>query len=139
MARTALEKMGYKPGMSGWVRKRPDDLADRLPVPDVLADPHPAFILAFVSGAQQVAEVLPEILPHYARGNALWFAYPKKSGRLRSDISRDEGWDAVHRADLLPVTQIAIDEDWSALRFRYRDEIPKLTRASDAPSKRAGG
>jgi hypothetical protein len=30
--------------------------------------------------------------------------------------------------DLLPVTQVAIDETWSALRFRRRREIAKLTR-----------
>jgi hypothetical protein len=30
---------------------------------------------------------------------------------------------------LLPVTQIALDDTWSALRFRFREEIPKLMRA----------
>jgi hypothetical protein len=29
---------------------------------------------------------------------------------------------------LLPVTQVALDDTWSALRFRFRDEIRKLTR-----------
>ena len=68
----------------------------------------------------------------------MWFAYPKKSGTIASDITRDDGWDLLAAHDLLPVTQVAIDSDWSALRFRYRDEIKKLTRASDYPGKAPG-
>ena len=30
---------------------------------------------------------------------------------------------------LLPVTQVALDDTWSALRFRFREEIPKIMRA----------
>jgi hypothetical protein len=49
-------------------------------------------------------------------------------GRIKSDVDRDHGWDALKALDLLPVTQVAIDSDGSALRFRYRDEIAKWTR-----------
>ena len=62
------------------------------------------------------------------RGKKLWFAYPKKTGAIQTDITRDHGWAPLAAADLLPVTQVAIDATWSALRFRYRDEIPTLTR-----------
>lgn len=48
----------------------------------------------------------------------LWIAYPKKTGKIKSDITRDNGWEIVFEAGYEPVMQIAIDEDWSALRFR---------------------
>ncbi|RYD57423.1 MAG: hypothetical protein EOP56_08945 [Sphingobacteriales bacterium] len=53
----------------------------------------------------------------------LWLAYPKKSGKIKSDMTRDAGWDVVFAAGYEPVMQIAIDEDWSALRFRPSGDI----------------
>jgi hypothetical protein len=61
-------------------------------------------------------------------GGILWLCYPKKGSALASDLHRDSEWKIVDEADWLPVTQISIDETWSALRFRPRTEIKKLTR-----------
>lgn len=61
-------------------------------------------------------------------GGIVWFTYPKKSGKIKTDISRDTGWDTVVDAGWEGVTQIAIDETWSALRFRPLSEIKVLTR-----------
>ena len=59
----------------------------------------------------------------------LWFAYPKKSSKLyRSDINRDAGWDVLGKFGFEPVRQIALNEHWSALRFRVVAEIKNLTR-----------
>lgn len=66
-------------------------------------------------------------MPRLAEDALLWIAYPKKSGKIRSDISRDNGWELVFAAGYEPVTQVAIDDDWSALRFRKSEAIgPKL-------------
>jgi len=61
-------------------------------------------------------------------GGLLWFAYPKKSGKIKTDISRDSGWNTVVEAGWEGVTQIAIDDTWSALRFRPLSEIKVMTR-----------
>jgi hypothetical protein len=61
-------------------------------------------------------------------GGILWVAYPKKSGAIKTDISRDVGWEVMAQHDWLGVTQISIDDTWSALRFRPRAEIKTLTR-----------
>jgi hypothetical protein len=58
----------------------------------------------------------------------LWLAYPKKSGPSRTDIRRDHGFEPLLARDFLPVAQVALDDTWSALRFRRRGEIKKLTR-----------
>jgi hypothetical protein len=87
---------------------------------------------------QSVAEValrLEQALPLYRRGQRLWFAYPKKTGAIRTDITRDHGWTPLAEAGLIPVTQVAIDDTWSALRFRYRDEVARLTRKTDWPGQ----
>jgi hypothetical protein len=55
-----------------------------------------------------------------AEGDAVvWVAYPKgTSRRYRCEFNRDNGWDVLTAACFKPVRQVAIDEDWSALRLR---------------------
>ncbi|HVH47549.1 MAG TPA: hypothetical protein VM925_34675 [Labilithrix sp.] len=48
----------------------------------------------------------------------LWIAYPKTTSGRKTDLTRDVGWEAMERAGLRAVTQVAVDETWSALRFR---------------------
>jgi hypothetical protein len=49
----------------------------------------------------------------------LWIAYPKgTSKRYACQFNRDSGWDVIRDAGFESVRQVAIDEDWSALRFR---------------------
>ncbi len=62
----------------------------------------------------------------------MWIAYPKgTSKRYACEFNRDTGWRALGRLGFEPVRQIAIDEDWSALRFRRADFIKSMTRAAD--------
>ncbi|MBP6750384.1 MAG: hypothetical protein KA144_12145 [Xanthomonadaceae bacterium] len=65
-----------------------------------------------------------------APGDAVvWLAYPKKSSkRYRCDFDRDSGWTVLGDAAFEPVRQVAIDEDWSALRFRRVEYIKHLNR-----------
>jgi hypothetical protein len=134
--KSALDKLGMRPGMTGWALNCPAPLKPSLLLAAEPPAETPDLSIAFVSAVAEVGPALTAILSTYARGKALWFAYPKKTGSIRTDISRDTGWDAVAAAGLLPVTQIALDDTWSALRFRFRDEIKRMTRKTDRPGKR---
>ncbi len=69
----------------------------------------------------------PRLIAQLEDDAVLWIAYPKKSGKLKTDISRDNGWDKISAMGYDPVMQVAIDENWSALRFRKTELIgPKL-------------
>jgi hypothetical protein len=78
-----------------------------------------AFALSFVT---QIAELhrLSRKLSAKAAGDAiLWFAYPKGTSKKYScDFNRDDGWEVLRQAGFDSVRQVAIDDDWSALRFR---------------------
>lgn len=129
MAKTVLEKLGLKAGESAAQLGCPADVEQLAALPALAkVKGEPDVLIGFVKSAADVAGVLAKLQPRYARGKKLWFAYPKKTGAIKTDITRDQGWEALAAADLLPVTQVAIDDTWSALRFRYRDEIPTLTR-----------
>jgi hypothetical protein len=47
-----------------------------------------------------------------------WACYPKGTGAIKSDIKRETVWVALELINLRAVTQIAIDDTWSALRGR---------------------
>ncbi len=49
----------------------------------------------------------------------LWIAYPKGTSKnYKCEFNRDSRWSVLGAAGFEPVRQVAIDEDWSALRFR---------------------
>jgi hypothetical protein len=78
-----------------------------------------AFALAFCTVKKQVDRV-SKALAERAGGDAvLWFAYPKGTSKtFKCDFNRDNGWDVIKAAGFDTVRQVAIDADWSALRFR---------------------
>jgi len=79
------------------------------------------FSLAFVMTQEQVNALAPAIA-RKAEGDAvIWFAYPKgTSKKYRSQINRDNGWNALGLEGFEPVRMVAIDEDWSAVRLAAR-------------------
>ena len=89
----------------------------------VLRDPKKAktvqFALAFATTRAELDRI-SALLAAKAVGDALlWFAYPKgTSKRYQCEFNRDSGWDVIVQAGFETVRAIAIDEDWSALRFR---------------------
>lgn len=89
----------------------------------VLRDPAVAkavhFALVFATRQAEV-DALSRVLAHKAEGDALlWFAYPKgTSKQYTCDFNRDTGWQVLRSTGFDTVRQVAIDADWSALRFR---------------------
>ncbi len=78
-------------------------------------------ILAFARDSAQFAASLEKVRPAMIDAELLWFAYPKKtSKRYESDMTRDSGWETMKTLGYSPVRQIALDEDWSALRFVHK-------------------
>jgi hypothetical protein len=125
--KSASQKLGLKPGLSGWVVGGTMEgfSAEQAEAPDV--------ILAYAADQAALESMVPGIVAAYRPGGSLWIAYPKKSGRLKSDLARDEGWASAQAAGLLPVSQVSIDQDWTAIRLRFRDEIRTMTRRADWP------
>jgi hypothetical protein len=77
------------------------------------------FSLAFATRKSDVDALSAQVAKR-AKGDAIvWFAYPKgTSKRYKCDFNRDNGWDVLVAAGFETVRAVAIDEDWSALRFR---------------------
>jgi hypothetical protein len=90
----------------------------------VLRDPKKpkalTFGLAFAMTQAELDRVSAILAAAAAAGDAvLWFAYPKgTSKRYRCEFNRDTGWRVIREAGFESVRMVAIDEDWSAVRFR---------------------
>ncbi|MEN9543275.1 MAG: hypothetical protein RLZZ598_108 [Pseudomonadota bacterium] len=77
------------------------------------------FALAFVTTLAQVERAAAALSAVGTDDVVLWFAYPKSSSkRLRCEFNRDTGWASLGEHGFAPVRMVAIDADWSALRFR---------------------
>lgn len=54
-----------------------------------------------------------------ADGVVLWFGFPKQSSKtIKSDINRDRVWERQAPRNIQPNRNVALDDDWSALRFK---------------------
>jgi hypothetical protein len=95
------------------------------------------FALVFVT-AQKELDRLSALLAKAAEGDALlWFAYPKGSSKRYScEFNRDTGWDVIRTAGFDTVRAVAIDEDWSALRFRRLEYVKSSARPRTAAASR---
>ena len=87
------------------------------------------FVLAFFTKKSEIREVIERLMKKVNKDSLVWLCYPKKSSKnYKSDITRDTGWEIMGEYSYEPVRQIAIDDDWSALRFRPITEIKEFTR-----------
>jgi hypothetical protein len=90
------------------------------------------FSLAFVTTQKEVDTLGPQVAKKVKGDAVVWFAYPKGSSKkYTSQINRDNGWAVMGKAGFEPVRMVAIDEDWSALRFRRVEFIKTMNRPED--------
>ena len=90
------------------------------------------FSLAFVTTQGQVDALAPAIARKAAGDAIVWFAYPKgTSKKYKSQIGRDNGWNMLGQEGFEPVRMVAIDENWSAKRFRRAGFIKSTTRPKE--------
>ena len=90
---------------------------------DTLEDAAFDSVQVFLSSKDDADRLAPEALRLLAPDGLLWLAFPKKSSGLKTDISRDTGWDSLHNAGWEMVTLISVDDTWSAGRFRPSADI----------------
>lgn len=82
-------------------------------------------VILFVKSHAELAEHFAKARDAVKYDALLWIAYPKQSSKVKADINRDTMYKAVQEWNYEAVTQVAIDDTWSALRFRPREKVGK--------------
>ncbi len=96
-----------------------DGTIDETPVAGVTYDA----IHAFCRDSAALAALAPTAIGAYRTGGVLLLSYPKGGAKAGTDLNRDAGWSPLTAAGFRPVRQVAIDEAWSALRWRRVEEV----------------
>ena len=88
------------------------------------------FALGFATKQAEV-DVFAQLFSQKTAGDAVvWVAFPKGSSKkLTCEFNRDTGWALFGEMGFEPVRSVAIDEDWTALRFRRVGFIKTMTRS----------
>ena len=74
-------------------------------------------VIAFARNKAELAAVAAPAIEAARQDRLAWVAYPK-AGKLGTDLNRDILAALLIAEGVQPVRQVAIDETWSALRFR---------------------
>lgn len=87
------------------------------------------FAMLFVTQQKEIDQLIPAIATLLKDDAILWMCYPKAtSKKYKCDFNRDTGWTIMGNYDMESVRIVAIDEDWSALRFRKVEYIKVMNR-----------
>ena len=88
-----------------------------------------SFAIAFVKTQQEVDTLSVILAEKITNDGIIWLVYPKKSSKKYTcEFNRDTGWTLLGTLGFEPVRMVAIDANWSALRFRRVAYIKKMTR-----------
>ena len=87
------------------------------------------FAMAFVTTQAQLEAASTKLAKACEADAVLWMVYPKGSSKkYQCEFNRDSGWPTLGSAGFEPVRLVAVDEDWSALRFRRVERIKTMAR-----------
>jgi hypothetical protein len=81
-----------------------------------------AAVLLFVNSLAEVDKLAPKAGKLVKPDGMLWIAYAKGTSKVKTDVNRDKLWAAAQPIGWQPIRQIALDEVWSAMRFKPLEE-----------------
>ena len=116
--KSVAAKLLIKPGTAVWLSHAPQlellqPIPENVDIVDDIADASTALI--FADSAVTLRDTLVEYKDDLQKPSVLWVAYPKGN---KADINRDTLWPMLADYQMRPIGQVAVDDVWSALRFR---------------------
>jgi hypothetical protein len=75
------------------------------------------FVQIFAATKAEMTELFRKVKPLLKEDGLLWATYPK-AGQLDTDLKREVVWECGETVGMHPVSQVAVDDTWSALRFK---------------------
>jgi hypothetical protein len=82
-------------------------------------------VLLFIKSHADLAANIEKTIAATKHDALLWVAYPKQTSKVKADINRDTLNQALQKLNYEGISIIAIDDTWSALRFRPKEKVGK--------------
>jgi Bacteriocin-protection, YdeI or OmpD-Associated len=127
-----IKKLHLKPGMRFIAVNAPQGFHRALgPLPEGATEERALrgtfdLILLFVSSKNELKSQWTKARSSLKPDGLLWVAYRKKSSGVPSDLTAMSGdWDGYIDSEWQPVSLIALDEHWSATRFKHAPELKR--------------
>ena len=134
--RPVARKLGLNPGMRALILASPPSylklltpLAGGITVSSRAHERY-QFVQVFATHLSEIRDFAKKLPKHAARNALVWISYPKKTSRTNSNLSRDIIREAMSGAGWRAVSIVAIDEVWSALRFRPAGQVGSRSKRS---------
>ncbi len=90
--------------------------------PKLGATPGAHVVVYFTTSCDDLERRFAKLKRTLAPADGLWIAYPKRSSKLKTDLTFADVQRIGLDAGLVDNKSIAFDDDWSAVRFVYRKE-----------------
>jgi hypothetical protein len=82
-------------------------------------------IQLFVMNSQDLQRDLAWLKDHLRPDTIFWITYPKKSSGIESNLEMMQSWEETAKYGLSGVAAAAINETWTALRFRPSNQVKR--------------
>lgn len=125
---SVVKKLGIKPGNKVLVTHAPEGYS-LSPLPqgaEVQTNASGTFDLVqvFVRNKADITQHVAAAIKALKPGGMLWVTFPKKTGTVKSDLSRDSTLQTINESTgWQGVSLIAVDDTWSAMRFRREEDV----------------
>jgi hypothetical protein len=121
------KKLGYKAGVSAYVDGAPSNYFSLLALPAAVAvtwlpraKSDLEFVHLFATSASKLKTKLEFYRKRIVPGGVIWVFWPKKSSRVKNDITEDTIRDVALPMGLVDVKVCAVDGVWSGLKLMIR-------------------
>ena len=118
------QKLKLKPGQRAVVVNAPPGYVKSLgPLPEgvtLAAQLAGKFdwVQLFVKNQAELKKSLPKAVRALKPASLLWISFPKGTSKIQTNLTRDKGWEALQKVDLMWVNLISVDDTWSAFALR---------------------
>ena len=116
-----LKKLHHKAGYKTLVYNMPSSvlhLFEGLKADMEMTNAPYDFVQVFVKNVEEADKLIPTIIKTVIPSSIVWIAYPKGSGKIKTDIHRDNGWDSIKGTGWEGVSLVSLDDTWSSMRFK---------------------
>jgi len=133
-AKSVREKLGWKPGMRVLLTGLPVGLPDPFAGEEhatAAAEGEPfELLVGFARDRAELRDTAGVLLAAALEDPKvkLWICYPKGSSKVKTDLTRDAGWEPLFDAGWIVVAIASVDATWSAVRFRERHLVQSIRR-----------